>query len=319
MREIQVLAVLLAVLLVGAYVSWTDDGKTVTEETVTIVAASPDDLTSLRLVTQTQTVAMSYETDSSGKKYPWFTIETKAATRYFVGSEKTDSLVKNFAPFDALRSLGAGHDDKALKDMKLAPPQRSMAIGLKGQEQAFDLGGRTYGSRDHYVRQAGSEEVFIVKNKLLADLEFPEGRFMQRKLRTVGLEDVAYVTISAGGKLAKVLQKNRLSRKDAFWASEAEPDARSETLENYLDKLDKLTVSSFGTDSSPVETGEPIFEVTWYDDSDNVLEHLTVSKKAEEGKASEYAGKSGVTHVPARLSRSIAEQLERDLSVVFDD
>ncbi len=319
MREIQVLLVALVVLLGGAYASWMDDGKKVTEETVAIAQATPDEVTSLRLVTTTQTVAMSYETDPDGKKYPWFTIETKASTRYFVGSKKTESLLDNFAPFEALRSLGVGHDEAALDEMGLSSPQRTLTVGIKGQEQDYDLGGRTYGSRDHYVRPVGSEEVFIVKNKSMSDLEFPEGRFMQRKLRAVALEDVAHVTISAGGELAKVLQKNRLSRKDAFWASEAEPDVRSESFENYLDKLEKLTVSSFGTDKSPVEPGDPSFEVTWHDDSGEVLEHLTVYKKQDKGEAAEYTGKSGVSHVPARLSRSIAEQLERDLSVVFGE
>ena len=318
MKEVKILALLLFVLLAVAWMSWTEEGDKASDDAVTVVSASPADIASLQLVTRTQTVALSFREDPDAGRYPWFKVVTKTSTRAFGGSDKVDDLLKSFAPFEAKRSLGSALSDEELALAKLDAPKRKLVVGLQTGERVFEVGGRTHGSRDHYLRATGGREVFLIGSRVLGDLEFPEGRFMERKVRKVGLEDVAAVTISAGGQLKRVLHKNRLSKKEAFWADEAAPDERSETLGNYLDKVDKLTVSRYSRDGKPLEQGEPVLEVTWYDDGDAVLEHLTVSKTMD-GKRTVFIGRSRTTRVPVELTRTIAEQLERDLSVLFGD
>ena len=318
MKEVKLLAALVVGLLAAAWVSWTGgDESTPGEDKVTIVQAVPSEVRSLSLITRTQTVAMTFEDGDNAKTFAWFRVYSRSSTRAFAGSDKVDDLLKNFAPFEAIRSLGKGLAGEALESTGLDAPKRKLTVGYKSGERVYELGGRTHGSRDHYVRAAGGDEVFLVASRVLADLEFPEGKYMQRKLRKVELTDVASLTISAGGKLKKVLRGNRLSAKDAFWADEAKPDEKSETLENYIDKVEKLSINRYGTETEPLGVGEPVVEITWYDEGDKVLEHLVLSKV--DGDKPKFIAKSNITFRPGEVSRSTAEQLERDLSVVFGE
>ena len=160
--------------------------------------------------------------------------------------------------------------------------------------------------------------MFLVANRVLSDLEFPESKFMQRKLRLAKREDIAYVTFSAGGKLKKALHKNRLSAKDAYWADEAAPEEKSESIDLYLDKVDKLSAIKYSSDFAPIVEGEPVVEISWYGEGDKLLEQLSLSKD-KVGKRVRWIARSTSTHVPVEVTRSTAEQLGRDLSVIFGD
>ena len=63
----------------------------------------------------------------------------------------------------------------------LDAPERKLIITSAGQAKTFLVGERTSGARDHYVKPKASEEVVLVASKILSDLEFPEGKFMQRQ------------------------------------------------------------------------------------------------------------------------------------------
>jgi hypothetical protein len=319
MKEVRLLTLLLAVLLVGAYASWTrEEGGSKTadaEEKIAIYSAAPDDIKSVTLITRTQTVSVARrEGADGGKSYSWFTLGAGPMARGFAGNDQTKSLWESFAPFQALRSLGSQLPDKELTELKLDKNPFKLVVKMAHGERSFEVGGRTYGSRDWYLRPAGSKEVFVVPSKVLADLESPEGRFMQRKLRDAELKDVSTVVIKAGGKEKKILHKNRLSAKDAFWADPDKADERNETLENYIHKLDNLSATKYAPDAK----AEPVLEGQWFED-DKLLDTMTLLRTGglgEKDKTS-YFARSGATHVQVEVSRVSAEQIERDLSTVF--
>jgi hypothetical protein len=317
MSEVKILLAALMGLLGAAWWSWTAEDAPKATATVVALEARPSEVQRVSFVTRTQTVAISFR-EAEGGRYPWFEVWSKTSTRAFTGSEAVDELLDRLAPLKALRSLGRGLPPEVLTDAKLDHPQRRLEIGLTGGPKIFDVGGRTFGARDHYLRPRGGDEVFLVESKVLGDLEYPEGKYMQRKLRDLKLEDVDHVIVAAGGRSKKVLRKNRLSAKDAFWADEATPDARSETLENYLDKVEKLSVLRYGDTVAPLPAGDPVVEVAWHDEGGKVLERLTLSKGVD-GEKTIWMARSGLSKVPGEVTRSTAEQLERDLGVVFGD
>ena len=317
MKEVKALAALLVVLLAAAWLSYNQDKEPEGAKKVAILSASPGELTSLSFVTRTQTVSMSFR-ELKGERFAWFVVKTRSSTRAFTANDKIDKLFESYAPFKALRSLGKGLTDEDLKLAELTHPRRRLTVGLKSGERVFDLGGRTHGSRNHYLRPPGKHEVFLVEGRVIQDLEFPEGRFMQRKLRTIKLEDVASVTIAANGKVKKVLRKNRLSAKDAFWAEESAPDQRSETLGNYLDKIEKLSIINYGPGGEPLTLGEMVVEVSWLDEDGKALENLVLTRTEDDGKVT-YIARSGASRLPGEVNRTTATQLERDLEVVFGD
>ena len=102
---------------------------------------------------------------------------------------------------------------------------------------------------------------------------------------------------------------------DAFWASSTAPDERHETLGNYVDKVLKLTARKYGTSESPLPQGDPLFSMSWENDSGKTLENVRLFKSDE--KRVSYLVQSEATHVPVEVSRTIGEQLERDLDVIL--
>jgi hypothetical protein len=321
MNEVKVYGTLLGALLLGSYFSWTREDKSAsTEEKVTIADLSKDSLRSITLYAKTQTIAVSFKKDAQGKDFPWFTVEQAKKTRTFAGNDKVDKMLESFAPFTAIRSLGklTGAD---LSETKLDKPEHKLILGSKSGDKVYDVGGRTSGARDHYIRAKGGSEVYLVGSSVLGDLEFPEGKYMERRLKTAALKDVGKVSISANGKAVTVLHKNRLSPNESFWASDATPDEKSETLGNYLDKLDKLTAVEYGAEEAPYpkpEQGTPVLIATWYGEDEKTVNATVEIWKKGEGKDAEFYAQSNTTHVPVKVSRFSGEQLERDVATIME-
>ena len=316
MTEVKIYGALLIALLVGAYLSWTSEDTTDTAERVTLFDTSPEQIERIDYITKTQTVAFSFR-EQDGERIPWFELTKDKKNRSFVGNEETKNLLEQFAPFEGLRSLGKDLSPEELAATKLDHPDRKLIVKGKNRSKTFDVGGRTNGARDHYVRAEGSPEVVLVESRTLADLEFPDGKFMQRKLREKPLKDVAKVVFKARDKTRIALQKNRLSPSDAFWTSEEQPDEANETLKNLISKLEKLTATEYLTDTASFEKAEPVLAVQWYDEDGESLGAVTIAREGAD-KSAQYYARSEATHVPVKISRFTAEGLEKDLPTLFE-
>lgn len=315
MNEVKVWGATLAVLLVGAYLSYTKKDESGSTEAVTILDQKKEALTRIDFYTKTQTVSVSLK-DEGGEKYGWFEVEVRKRKRTFAGNEETDKLLEGFAPFKALRSLGKDLAGKEFEETKLQKPERRLVLSYGGEKREFEVGGRTSGARDHYLRAKGGNEIYLVASKILGDLEYPEGKFMQRKLRAAKLDQVEKVSLSAGGKTKVALQKNKSAGKDAFWAAEATPEDKDETLGNFVDKLDKLTATDYLDDAKVIEGAQTVLEATWFGEADKNLGTTKLLKKGQ-GKDTEYYAVSGATHLPVKVSRFTSEQLEKDLGTLL--
>lgn len=312
-REVRVLGVIVIALLIGAYLSWTKKAEKATTEKVTLVDLKPDDLAGMEMHTKTQTVSVS-QREEGKTKYYWFSLESGSRKRGFVGGKAVKDLIESFAPLKAIRSLGSDFTPAQLDEMKFTKVEGKLILHMRGGDRVLDLGGRSYGARDWYVRPAGGKEIYLVSSRVLADLEFPEGRFMQRQLKTLEPKEIAAVTIKAGDQVKKAIHGNMLSEKDAFWADEATPSEANETLGNYLDKLNSLTAVSY-LEESVLADATPVLEVAWYKD-DEPKENMKLLRIAD-GDKHKYVAVSTATILPVEVTRSTAEQLEQDLAVVL--
>lgn len=315
--EVRVLAGVVLLLLAGAYLSWTRKEQKVTQETVTILDVKPSEVQGLALVTRTQTVSVERRKAVGDQPaYVWFDVGAGAKKRGFVANKTVSTLFESFAPFQAFRSLGSELTPQQLEEAKLDPPQGKLIIRLAGGDRTYDLGGRTFGARDWYVRPSGSKEVYLVASRVVSDLEFPEGRFMQRPLRGLVEKDLSAAVLEAGGKQKRFLHQNRLSEKDEYWADPKSPDVRNETIENYLAKLNGLAASAY-LEPDVISGATKVLEVSWLED-DDPKERL-VLYRLPDGDKHKYVAVSTISILPVEVQRTTAEQLEQDLAVVLAD
>ena len=88
-------------------------------------------------------------------------------------------------------------------------------------------------------------------------------------------------------------------------------------LGNFVDKALRLTARKYGSKESPLDGGKLILTLKLQAEADRALETLVLFKHDE--KRLSYSVRSRSTHVRAEVSRSVAEQHERDLEAVLED
>jgi hypothetical protein len=313
--EVLLLAGLVVLLLVGAYLSWTRKDDTLTAEKVNINTLAPERVTELVWSTRTQTVAVSRK-KAGDADYVWFDVKSGKSTKGWKGNKAAATLFEQFAPFVALRSLGTVLDPAQLTETKLERPDSKLIVRTSGDDKVYEAGGRTFGSRDWYLRAAGGKEVFVVASKVLQDLDFAESKYMQRDLTTLDKKDVASVVLKAGPKEQKFLQQNKLSPTDAFWTRAEAPDAKDESVANYLRKVEGLKALSYA-EPAVVEGATRILDLTYYEE-EAPKETLTLYRGGEAGKERYYVV-TPVTVVPVEVAKSVAEQLEQDLAGILNN
>ncbi|MBK8014283.1 MAG: DUF4340 domain-containing protein [Deltaproteobacteria bacterium] len=321
MNEVKAFSGLLLALLAGAYVSWTKTPESRRAETkVELFAGTPDAIEGLRLVSSTATVSVGFKKGEDGIRYPWFTYAAGKVTRGFTANKSFEERLASFAPFMAVRSLGVLSPSE-LKSVGLSGKgERKFTITTRSQTRIFEVGGRTHGARDHYVRPEGRSEVYLVEARVLGDLEFPDGHFMQRRLVEASDEKTEKVIVADSlGRTRTLVRRSDDSPAGGFWALESSPDTPNETWGNYLDKLMKLSASEYLDDTTRFEAQyRPILEAQWFGKDGKVTGAVTLAKEGE-GKNANYAARSMATRAPVKVARFTAEQLEHDLGSVLDD
>ncbi|MFO0726591.1 MAG: DUF4340 domain-containing protein [Myxococcota bacterium] len=315
-REVRILGGSLIVLMVLGYLSFTKKDEAVTAEKVTILEAKPEQIQGISMITRTQTVSFERRKGPSGDEFPWFGIEANKKKRGFKGNKSTPSMLEGFAPFTAIRTLGAEVGGDQLAETKLDKPDAKLILRIGNSDKVYEIGGRTFGTRDYYVRAKGGKEIFLVASKTLADFEFPESRFMQRQLKEIETKDTTSVMLKAGKKEKRFIQQNRLSSKDAFWAAQDAPDAKNETFENYLHKVESLAATGYA-EESVLASATKVLEVSWHEE-EKPKDVLTIYRAGEPGKE-KYYGVSTVTVLPVELPKTSTEQVEQDLASVLAD
>ena len=112
--------------------------------------------------------------------------------------------------------------------------------------------------------------------------------------------------------------KNRVSPNDSFWAAEG-AETKNETLENYVDKLDKLTAQEYDAESKKFSEATPVLVVTWFDESGEKPKTRVELRRVGSGKDAEYYADSEATRMPVKISKFVGEQIERDLPTALAD
>ena len=314
MSENKLYGVLLAALLALAYLSWHRASDAPGETQVALLNGQPQALKGIRLVAPTATVAVSFR-EAEPTRHAWFEVQTASGQRRFTGNKAFHDNLKAYAQLKAERSLGKlGRSD--LEQTGLVRPSRRLELEFGERVRSFEIGGQTSGARDYYLRRAGGKEVFLVRRSMISDLETPQGRFMQRRLRRAPLKDVAELEISAGSQTTAGLQQNRVSPTDAYWARAENPDSVSDALGNYVTKLERLTAVKYLEDASVFDGATPVLSVRWKGDDEELLDTLELRRRADTSTPT-YIARTNATQAPVEVPRFVAEQLESDLALVL--
>jgi hypothetical protein len=239
----------------------------------------------------------------------------------FLASPKFEERRKSLAPLRAMRAIGEVKPAK-FSDFGFDKVGTYLRMTCGNRKIALDVGARTYGLADQYVRDPKTKQVYLLNGQIVMDLESAQFKFTQTDLHDFPMTEVDATVIKAAGKELRLVQRNRLTPEDARWVDAAAPDKRNELFGNWFQRLDKMKIKSFLD-----EGAEPGSDLAI--EARGMLPVLTMSYELEGKKKGSlelvrvdtaqggfYYARSEATHRWVTLYDSLAKQVEEDVPLL---
>ncbi len=353
---------LLLVALGVLFWDWTRETSSSVER-VAIWELKRSELTSLELQMPAATVDLELRREASrAGTYPWFRVqraatpnladppsgeaeraseaaqappanEASASTgaKEFLGSARVDDLLDELAHLTAEREFGS-LDSEALELLGLGHPLGHLILRTARGEHRLEIGERAVESRLRYVRLVDSGSVYVVPDRLIADLEQAERRLLNRELFSFRERDVETVVVRSGEAVRRYVQQNRDQPERAFWAGAETPEREDERVSTWIEKLFQIRVERYlaeGKDplveerqrAVPVQ-GQAAAQATLVlrvelDAGANGREQLELTRLGEEGAQPVYLARTEHTHSDVVVAPFYAGELAKDLADLF--
>ncbi len=166
----------------------------------------------------------------------------------FRGNKTCDKILTRFAPMKAIREFAQLSDEK-LAEMELTEPSATLTVTTARGERSFQVGGRSYGTNDYYLRDLASGSVFLVESRVIADIKGGSTRLMERSVFGFKKEDAETAVVAAGTQQGAFTQMNKDDSKAAFWAASDDTSRAHDAADTWLDKVLRLRALSYYTDA----------------------------------------------------------------------
>jgi hypothetical protein len=238
-------------------------------------------------------------------------------TKRFISLSKGNELAESLATLKATRVLGKiaperipdfGFDKTDLGTLKVV---------VAGKEHNLQLGEKTPGGSDRYVRDTSTGEAFVIAGLIANDLTAADNRLIERDFHDFGEEKIAKVVLKTATGSREVVR--HAVEKD-FWAKPETPDTKDETVSNWMTKVERLKVTTYMETVEPAPKPEDqVVQVEYYNDRGRRLGYLELVRlPSKDGKEKpDYLARSERTRWHATVLRSTAEQIDQDLASVL--
>jgi hypothetical protein len=160
----------------------------------------------------------------------------------FVSVEAGNKLTESLAPLRGLREVGRLGDDR-LAEFGLKDPEGTLSVTIAGKERKLTLGARAPGGNFRYVRDEGSNTVYVVKDDFTRDLESGDAALSAREPHGWKDADIESARVLARGKSRDVLRRGPDSKR--IWADPSDPNKPDETVANWFAKVDRLRPTEY--------------------------------------------------------------------------
>lgn len=304
----------LALSLGAAWYQWSKPPSiTKGEEVVILYGEETTTIEGISWESEKDKAVLELRSDEHGS-YMWGTYTDKKKEENPVKSFKVgkdgEKLLESLSPLVAIRSLNDLSDEKR-EEIGLKEPTTSFSVTRKGKTTTFDVGNEAYGTKDLYVQNQETKEVFLLDDAKVRSLKFARTRLPERTLWSFDKGTVTgmtiYTTIEEQSKSITLTHKNWQDKQQAKWIRDDAPDADNTQITNWVTKYLRSTNSSYALDVE-VSTLTEALSIDMRADGDKT-EKLTVYHDAE--KKTWYAQS---TH-----SRGLVKLIKQSISGLYDD
>ena len=235
--------------------------------------------------------------------------ELIAETQFFKAGEKGEDLFSDLSPMLALRTLEAQADQ--LETIGLDEITETLEIVRKGRTVKLELGGEVYGTRDRYVRNPSSGEIYLVDDQLLRPLKYARTRLPDRTLWPYERADLTQVTISSATTSLVIEQDNADDKDKARWVPSGDAEIDDEQLQTWMDKAMRLKGSTYAGPDDALDQLQERFSLTLQGE-DGAPTTLQVFEDAE----GTWWGESQHTRGKVKLLKAQVSSLSEDVGAL---
>ena len=180
--------------------------------------------------------------------------------------ETAEKLLGSYAAARALRDLGKPNDE-AKKDYKLVDAKTTLTITFKDGARTFLVGGNVYGGGDKYVVDEQSGKAYVLAKDLISGLEIGESSLHLVDPRGFDAAKMEQVIVTAGDRtktFARVTKSDPDGKQIKTWG---DPDTKksNQTAANFIDNSNNLKPTEYASNIKVADL-TPIVTMTYKDD-----------------------------------------------------
>ncbi len=253
--------------------------------------------------------------------------DVETVTEKFPVGAEGEELFELYADLKAMRDLGIP-DEGQLEGFQFADAKGEITVELAdGSTRAIEVGGRVYGGADRYVFEKETGRAFVVRSRVIRGLRGGQSSLRLSELHAFEPGDVRAIALKTGGAELDLLRFDDEDEAhphgepglgDSRWAYADSPDEASQTLANFLGRVESLRPRSYATDVDKAAL-DHLLALRYLGEDGEVLGELELYRDdaaADGGEAAYYVW-SERTRVLGVVSPLAAERVDQDVEQVF--
>lgn len=266
MKTLIVPSTILLLSLAGAWMQLTAEPDKIGDNEVLVMANQATNIESIDWVSSKQEVHVSQRTDEVGT-YLWVEYIDKKAPddpqqKYFIAGKNGDKMLDNLSPLIGIRKLDGS---TSLEEIGLDEPTATLTITSNGSTRQFSIGDEAYGTKDLYLRDDKSNELFLVDDSKLRQIRQARTTLPNRALFSKDTKVAEAANIQWNGQSLKLTHQNWQDSKNASWVYTDSPEADATQIQTWLTKALRVSVSRSATPDEEFNVLEDRFslQLTW--------------------------------------------------------
>ena len=306
----------LALSLGAAWMQFTIEPDKVGVNEILVMANQPSYIEQIDWVSDKQEVHVEQREDDLGT-YLWVEyidnkVPEEPSRKYFIAGDNGAKLLDALSPLVAIRKLDTGVDGTSLG---LTTPSATLTVKSNGTTRLFSIGDEAYGTKDLYVQDDASKEVFLIDDSKLRNLRQARTTLPNRAIFPKVPKEALSATLTWQEQTVQLKHQNAQDTKNAKWIYADNSDLDATQVETWLSKALRTSVSRSASPNEDLTTLEPQFSIglRWEDGSESTTTYAILREDDSWWAQNLY------TRGYVRVSGKALTTLLEDIPSIFED
>ena len=306
---------ILTLSLGAAWVQFTAEPDTLGDNEVLVMAGQASQIERIDWVSTKQEVHIEQRTDDQGThlwvQYVDHKVPEEPSIKYFIAGDNGNKLLEALSPLVAIRQIDSTAD---LKSLGLQDPSATLVVTSNGSVRSFSVGNEAYGTKDLYVRDDASQELFLIDDSKLRNIRQARTTLPNRSIFPRKPQEATAAILDWNDKSLAFTHQNFEDAKNAKWVLTGSSDVDDTQIETWLSKALRTSVSRSAAPEEDLSTLEDQFSLTltWSDDFKTTTTYAFMSTDES------WWAKNPSTRGYVRVSGKTLSTLLEDIPALFE-